>query len=222
MFLLVPCVSRHPSWTVLMHLGFAACLRIPGSWESSGILTQFFPWAPQQFLSLVGWAFFFPLSHEIWNLPIHRFWFFLMILNGFGLLPPFLYLRPKYFTSFFYSAILCAVLGLGAILWFFRPTFWLPSLLSFFLGERIPFLLGWKIASLLIFWFFFIGSLRYQGSCSWVTGSQAFWLLFCIIGWLIGICLFLFLVFLGTPPLNCLNPPWLYCISRWSHALGNL
>ena len=102
---LVPCVSRHPRWTVLIHPGFAACPRIPGSWKSSGISAQFFPWAPQRFLSLVGWAFFFPLSHEIWNLPIHRFGFFLMILNGFRLLPHFLYWRPKYFTFFFFSIV---------------------------------------------------------------------------------------------------------------------
>ena len=104
---------------------------------------------------------------------------------------------------------------------FFKPTFWLPSLLSFVLSELIPFLLGWKIASLLPSWFFFMGSPKYQGSCSWVISSQAFWLLFYIIGWLIETCLFLFLVSLGTPPWTVLIQPLLCCMSWGSQASRN-
>ena len=56
----------------------------------------------------------------------------------------------------------------------------------------------------------------------WVVSSQAFWSLFCIIGWLIGTYLFWFLVFLGMPPWIVLIPTWLCYMSRGSQALRNL
>ena len=49
---------------------------------------------------------------------------------------------------------------------FFKPTFWLHSLLSLFPGELTPFLLSRKITNFFPSWFFFMGSPRYQGSCS--------------------------------------------------------
>ena len=52
----------------------------------------------------------------------------------------------------------------------------------------------------------FFGFPQVPTPCSWIVGSQAFWFIFCIIGWLIGTYLLPFLVFLGPPPLNCLNP----------------
>ena len=51
---------------------------------------------------------------------------------------------------------------------------------------------------------------------SWVVGSQVFWSLFCVIGWLIRTYMFLFFVFLGMPPWHFLITSWLCYIFRGS------
>ena len=73
-FVMVPCVSWHAPLNCLNpNLALLHAPRIPSSWESLGILAQFFSWALR-----VAVGFFFPLFHEVRNLPIHGFGSLLM------------------------------------------------------------------------------------------------------------------------------------------------
>ena len=87
----------------------------------------------------------------------------------------------------------------------FRPTFWLLFFLSF---SQVSWFLSARLKDLQppSFMVFLLGFHKVLGSYSWIVGSQAFWSFFCIIGWLIGTYLFLFLVFSWHASLNCLNP----------------
>ena len=51
-----------------------------------------------------------------------------------------------------------------------------------------------------------LGFLEVSDPYLWVVSSQAFWSIFCIIGWLIGTYLFWFFVFLGMTPWIVLIP----------------
>ena len=101
----------------------------------------------------------------------------------------------------------------------FRPTFWLLSLLSF---SQVSWFLPTKLENPQPPSFMVLLSSfpEVPNPYSWVVGSQVFWSLFCIIGWLIGTYMSLSFVFLCVPPWNVLIPTWPCCTSRRSQAPG--
>ena len=75
---------------------------------------------------------------------------------------------------------------------FFRLSFWLPFLLSFVLSELIPSCWVDSLPNYFPSWFFILGSPRYQPLVHELLVSK-------LSSSLIGMYLFSFLVFLGTP-----------------------
>ena len=98
---LVLCVSGHaPLNCPSPNLALLHIPRIPGLWESQGILVQFSPWAPQRFSYLweLGWTSFFLCFVRSKACLFMGLGPFLWILNGFG--PSLFLLKAQMFFGF--------------------------------------------------------------------------------------------------------------------------